>query len=133
MSQLRVAVVGAGPKGRQHVNVLHDFEDVDLVALCDPVDEVRDSVGDAFHVPNRYADLDAMLDVETLDAVFLGTPPQLNAPIAQICVERGLHTFLEKPPGMNTEETEALRDAVDRTGVKAMVGLNRRFHPIINR
>ena len=56
MSQLRVAVVGAGPKGRQHVNVLHDFEDVDLVALCDPVDEVRDSVGDAFHVPNRYAD-----------------------------------------------------------------------------
>ena len=117
MSQLRVAVVGAGPKGRHHVNVLHDFDDVDLIALCDPVDEVRDRVGDAFDVPHRYADVEAMLDAETLDAVFLGTPPQLNASIARICVDHGLNTFLEKPPGMNTEETEMLRDAVRKISI----------------
>lgn len=131
MSRLRVAEVGTGPKGRQHLSILNDFEEIELVAVCDPSQEARDSVGNEFNISKRYANLDELLDSEELDVVFAATPPQLNAPVARQCVERGLHTFLEKPPGMNVAETTALRDAVVKSGVKAMVGLNRRFHPMV--
>ena len=131
MSRLRVAEVGTGPKGHQHLSILNGFEEVELVAICDPSAEARDAVGEEFNISKRYANLEELLDSEQLDAVFAATPPQLNAPVALTCVERGLHTFLEKPPGLNGTETTALRDAVSKAGVKAMVGLNRRFHPMI--
>ena len=133
MSRLRVAEIGTGQKGRQHMAILNTFEEVELVAVCDPVAEARDGVGDEFSISSRYANVDELLDAEELDAVFVATPPQLNAPSAKACLERGIHTFLEKPPGMSLPETTALRDTAVKAGVKGMVGLNRRFHPMITR
>jgi len=131
MSKLQVAVVGAGGKGVQHIGILKSFTDVEIVAVCDPVEIARNSVGDEFRIPNRYSSIDELLDGGSLDAVFATTPPEYNGPVALACVSRGVNTFVEKPPGMTSVETIALRDAAVRTGAKGMVGLNRRFHPMI--
>ena len=104
------------------------FEEVQLVALCDPVEEARAAAGAQFGISDRFADVDEMLECTQLDAALVATPPDLNAPAARACLERGIHTFLEKPPGMTVEETRELRDTAVRTGAKAMVGFNRRFH-----
>ena len=71
------------------------------------------------------------MDTETLDAIFVATPAHLNGEAALPCFERGIHTLLEKPPGMSVAETTALQRAAAQTGAKGMVGWNRRFHPII--
>ena len=131
MANLRVAVIGCGGRGRGHMQILSNFEDVDLVAVCDPVENARNSAGEAFNVSERYESIEVMLDNETLDAVFVATPAHLNGEAASPCLERGIDTLLEKPPGMSVEETINLRDTAKETGAKAMVGWNRRFHPII--
>ena len=131
MSKLRVAVVGCGGRGRGHMNHLQEFEDIELVAVCDPIAQARNAAGEQFGVPQRYASVEQLLDAEALDAVFIATPAHLNAQAAQPCLERGVNTLLEKPPGMSVSETTSLRQAAARTGAKAMVGWNRRFHPII--
>ena len=131
MSNLRVAVIGCGGRGRGHMKILSEFDDTDLVAVCDLVEAARNSAADAFSVPNRYESIDELLNSETLDAIFVATPAHLNGEAALPCFERGVHTLLEKPPGMSVSETEALRSAAERTGAKGMVGWNRRFHPII--
>jgi virulence factor len=132
MPQLRVAVVGCGGRARKsHLPLLKEWEDVQVVAVCDPVAAARDAVGEEFGVARRYAQVEELLDAEPLDAVFVATPPHLNAQAALPCLQRGVHTLLEKPPGMSVAETVALRDAAARTGAKAMVGWNRRFHPLI--
>jgi len=113
------------------MNCLKEFEDVELVAVCDTVEKARDAAGEQFGIPQRYASVEALLDAEPLDAVFVATPAHLNAKAALPCLERGVNTLLEKPPGMSVAETTALRDAAVRTGAKGMVGWNRRFHPII--
>ena len=134
MATLRVAVVGCGGRGRRgHMAHLRSFEDVELVAVCDTVAASRDAAGDEFEVKHRYASVDEMLDNETLDAVFVATPAHVNAKAALPCLERGVNTLLEKPPGMSAAETRTLREAANSTGTKAMVGWNRRFHPIITR
>ena len=131
MSNLRVAVIGCGGRGRGHLKILSEFDDTSLVAVCDPVETARNTAADMFSVPNRYESPEALLDSETLDAIFVATPAHLNGEAALPCFERGVHTLLEKPPGMSVAETIALRNAAAETGAKGMVGWNRRFHPII--
>ena len=100
MSRLRVAEVGIRGKGGQHMEILSGFEEVELVAVCDTVPEILESVGGKFGISRRYSSVDQLLDGEELDAVFIATPPEFNAPVALPCLERGVNTFLEKPPGM---------------------------------
>lgn len=131
MANLRVAVIGCGSRGRGHMKILSQFDDTDLVAVCDPVESVRNTAGDTYNISSRYDTIEAMLDNESLDAIFVATPAHLNGEAAAPCFEQGINTLLEKPPGMNVAETIALRDTAKRTGAKGMVGWNRRFHPII--
>ena len=131
MSKLRVAVIGCGGRGRGHMKILSQFDDTELVAVCDPIEAARNDAADQFNVSNRYESIEALLDSETLDAIFVATPAHLNGEAALPCFERGVHTLLEKPPGMSVTETAALRSAAEQTGAKGMVGWNRRFHPII--
>ncbi|RKU18933.1 hypothetical protein C6501_01900 [Candidatus Poribacteria bacterium] len=131
MANLQVAVIGCGGRGRGHMQILTEFEDTDLVAVCDLVENARNSAGDTFNVSKRYDTIEALLDNETLDAVFVATPAHLNAEAAAPCLERGVNTLLEKPPGMSVAETINLRDTAKKSGAKGMVGWNRRFHPII--
>ena len=131
MANLRVAVIGCGSRGRGHMQILSAFEDTDLIAICDPIEGSRNNAGDSFNISKRYDTIEAMLDNESLDAIFVATPAHLNAEAALPCFERGINTLLEKPPGMSVSETIVLRDTAKRTDAKGMVGWNRRFHPII--
>jgi len=131
MTQLRVALIGCGARGRGHLKTLGKFADVEVAALCDPVAAARDAAGEAFGIGLRYETVDELLDQVQLDAVFVATPAHLNGPAALQCLQRGLHTLLEKPPGMRVAETRQLQETAVQTGAKAMVGWNRRFHPLI--
>ena len=131
MANLRVAVIGCGSRGRGHMQILSAFEDTNLIAICDPIEGARNNAGDSFNISKRYDTIEAMLDNESLDAIFVATPAHLNAEAALPCFERGINTLLEKPPGMSVSETIVLRDTAKRTDAKGMVGWNRRFHPII--
>lgn len=131
MAQLRVAVVGVGPKGLSHLDTLRSFGDVTLAAVCDPSEAARDAAADEYGVAARYASVDDMLDAETLDAAFVAAPVHLNAVAALPCLRRGVNTLLEKPPGMSAAETAELRDVAAASGAVGMVGWNRRFHPMV--
>ena len=133
MDTVRVGIVGAGRKGHQHMGILAEFPDVVLTALCDPIEMAREEKGTEFGIEHRYADVPTFIEgeAEVLDAVFVATPPDLNATSALPCLQRGLHTFIEKPPGMSAAETAELRDAAAAAGALGMVGWNRRFNSMV--
>src|SRR6266542_3567859 len=107
--RLRVGVVGCGGRGRVHLSLLREFPDVETAAVCDVRREVVEAAGAEFGAAGRHTELDAMLDQAGLDAVIVATSVVQNAPAAQRCLEAGLPTLLEKPPGMSVAETTALR------------------------
>ena len=128
---IRVAVIGCGGRGRDELRKLSTFEDVELAAVCDPVPEALAQAADEHGIERRYESIEKMLDAGGIDAAMVTTPAHFNAPSALPCLEAGLHTLLEKPPGMHVEETIQLREAAERSGAKAMVGWQRRFNPLI--
>ncbi len=129
MSKIRVGHIGAGGKGRQHMDTVVKMEGVELVAVCDPVEPLRTKFADDYGAAGRYDKIETMLENEDLDAAFVTTPAHINAIAALPCLEAGVNTFMEKPPGISLKETQALRDAGARTGAQGMVGFNRRFEP----
>lgn len=132
MSKVRLALVGCGGRGKGHFRIMNTFDDVELAAVCDPVDESRQAAAEEFGIETQYTDLNDLLDTG-IDAVVVATPAYLNGKVALACIERGVHTLLEKPPGLTVEETTGLRDAADKSGAKVVVGWNRRFHPVITK
>ena len=82
MARLRFAVVGCGGRGRGHLRILNGFDDVDVVAICDPVEASRNAALADVGVPAAYDTVPALLDAEMLDGVVVATPPHLNAPTA---------------------------------------------------
>lgn len=104
MAAIRIALVGMGKIARdQHVPTLTASDDFALVAAASPNRRLEG-------VPN-FSSLDALLDgVAGLDAVALCTPPQLRYGLARTALERGLHVFLEKPPGATLSEVTGLAE-----------------------
>ena len=130
-SVLKTALIGCGGRGRGHIETLKTFGDLDFVAVCDPVEELRGRVAAEHAVPRQYEDIEDMLTKEELDLAVVATPAHLNGKCALPVIQAGVHTLIEKPPGLSGAEAEALRDAANASGARVLVGWNRRFHSLI--
>lgn len=128
---LRTALIGCGGRGRGHLEAMNTFDDLQFVAVCDPVDDLRERVAAEYTVPRRYGDIGDMLSSEDLDLAVVATPAHLNGQCALPVIQAGVHTLLEKPPGLSGAEAAGLRDAANASGAKVLVGWNRRFHSLI--
>lgn len=134
MERVRVGFLGAGRFANEvHYPSLAEFSDVSIVAVCD-VDQHRLlATADAWGVRDRFTDLQHMLDQATPDAVYICMPPhQLFDPVVE-CLRRGLHVFVEKPPGVSAEQTRSFARLAESSGSLTMVGFNRRFMPALVR
>lgn len=101
--KLRVAHIGLGGMGNQHMQWFANLPDVDIVALCD-VDE--DHLNGTFkklqeiHPDSKaqlYGDFRKVLERKDIDAVTVATPDHWHAPIASLAFQAGKDVYGEKP------------------------------------
>ncbi|MBL8834858.1 MAG: Gfo/Idh/MocA family oxidoreductase [Alphaproteobacteria bacterium] len=128
---LRIAVIGAGAFGRQHIERLTKEKLCALAGLADPAPAARD-VAASLGVPWR-ADAADLLDAVKPDGVIVATPNALHVPVGLACVARKLPMLVEKPIAETVAGARELVDAAERAGVTLMVGHHRRYNPIIAR
>ena len=97
MSELRVAVVGAGYWGPNLVRNFRASPHWDLVAVCD-LDEARARkvIGPRSTVEAETS-LTRLLARDDIDAIAIATPARSHAPIALAALEAGKHVLVEKP------------------------------------
>ena len=97
MSELRVAVVGAGYWGPNLVRNFRASPHWDLVAVCD-LDEsrARKVIGPRSTVEAETS-LTSLLARDDIDAIAIATPARSHAPIALAAFEAGKHVLVEKP------------------------------------
>lgn len=127
---VRVAVIGVGAPWH-HLPALSRFPDVALVGLCD-VDETRlQEAGRTYRVDALFPDYQTMLDRTAPQAVYVLPSVLRTVDVTSHCLDRGLHVFVEKPPGIRAEQTRELARLAASRGVLSMVGFNRRFHPLV--
>lgn len=137
MNRLRIGLIGCGFIGRFHSAAIRrlirlGLVDADYVAVCDR-DEARAlSFAQAAGVEWVSTDPHQVIDSPHIDVVFVCVPTAGHKPLVLRAAERGKHVFCEKPLATNLADVEEMVAAVERTGVKAGVGLVLRHSPILN-
>ena len=123
---VRVAVVGCGAWGRNHVRNY-----AELGALAALVDRHEDVVaGLVARYGGRALDFEAALADPAIDALVFALPPSQHHALGSRALEAGKHVFLEKPMALDVGEAKALRDLARARGRILMVGHLLQYHPI---
>ena len=129
MTDLKIAVIGAGVIGRTHIETLGRTEGMRLSAIVDPMEagaRLAEELGvAAFREPGD------LLKAGVADAVVVATPNESHVPISTRFLDANIPVLLEKPVANTIEEGRQLEEAVARTGVPLLVGHHRRHNPII--
>ena len=128
MQAIRTAVIGVGYLGRFHAQKYATLQGASLVAVVDPRQETRDKVA-AETGCRAVADYREILG--EVDAVSIATTTPLHFPIAQACLEQGIHVLVEKPITETPEQARTLIATAAQHGRILQVGHLERFNSAI--
>ncbi|HYA17672.1 MAG TPA: Gfo/Idh/MocA family oxidoreductase, partial [Bryobacteraceae bacterium] len=114
----RIAVIGAGSFGKNHVRVVSESERADLVFTVDS-DPSRGDTTD-------YRDV-----IGKVDAAIVAVPTTAHCEIGCALLEAGIDVLVEKPIAPTLAEADRLVEAAERNGRILQVGHLERFNPAV--
>ncbi|HEY1350275.1 MAG TPA: Gfo/Idh/MocA family oxidoreductase [Ktedonobacteraceae bacterium] len=130
--RIKIAVVGAGSMGANHLRVLGDLpaEQVHLVGVAEVSAPTLAAAVGRFHVAG-YRDYRQLIARTDPDLLAVAVPTHLHFTVAAYALERGIHVLLEKPIAGTIAEAQALIALARRSGVLLAIGHIERFNPAI--
>jgi len=130
--RLKVAVIGAGSMGTNHLRVLRDFgeERVQLVGVAEAHEPTLQRAMRSCNIEG-FTDYREMVEQTRPDLVTVVVPTHLHFEVAAYLLDRGINILLEKPMTQTLEEAQTLIQLAQRTGTKIAVGHIERFNPAI--
>jgi predicted dehydrogenase len=126
--QLRLGVIGAG--GFAAFAIPHLLASQSIVIDCvSDVDQGRArALADQYSA--RNISIDALLESEDVDIVYIATPPSSHAPLAVRALRVGKHVLCEKPLSTNVEDADELVALSKEHNRFAVANLLQRYNPL---
>jgi len=125
---MKVAVIGVGSMGYNHLRVYSEMGDVEVVGASDLNRERLQLVEDRFSV-NTYTSYEDLFEKENPEAVSITVPTSEHEKVAAYALEKGAHVLVEKPIAATIEEGERLIALANKLDRQLMVGHIIRFNP----
>lgn len=102
--------------------------DCEITALCDRIEAVVDQAAVQMNLNcKKYTDFEKMLRQESLDAVLIAAPPDIQVDMACYAMEKGVHVTTEVPAAYSIEQCWKLVRAVETTGAKYQLSEQTRY------
>ena len=128
MKRLRVAVVGAGAFGRNHLRVVHESCQAELAAVVD-IDADRAQQAGQEYSCLAYQDWRELAG--RADAAIVAVPTVAHAEVACGLVAMGLDVLVEKPIASDTGSARRIIEAAGARGRILQTGHLERFNPAV--
>lgn len=128
--QVRFGVIGCGVIAYwYHLRELRTLTGARIVAIAESDAAAR---GRAHRLTGAAAlkNADELLRRDDVDAVIISAPTYLNAGLAISAARAGKHVYVEKPGAITRLEALQVQEAIRQADVRAMIGFNRRYHPL---
>src|SRR5258705_13873636 len=98
---LRLGILGCGPISQiAHFDAAKKARNVELIAICDLADDLRERMTTLHQQSFDYHDYDEMLANPLVEAVLIGVADQFHVPLALKAIAAGKHGLVEKPLGV---------------------------------
>jgi predicted dehydrogenase len=123
---IKAGIIGLGKMGLSHAAIVSPHPSVELVAVCDTSSLILDAFK-KFSDVKVYNDYIKMIDTEKLDFVVVATPTRFHYKMVKYALEKGIHTFCEKPFSLTTQEGEELVELAYKKMLITQVGYHNHF------
>ena len=127
---MRVGIIGCGAVAHYcHVPALLRIRGVTVTAVADPNETYRNRVAATTRSP-AFKSAEFLLANASVDAVVIATPPHTHAVIGKMAARAGKAIYLEKPIATSLYDARDLSRSTAEAGINAVLGFNRRSHPL---
>lgn len=113
--KLSIGLIGAGGNTRsRHIPGFQAIEGVEIVSVCNRSTASSQKVADEFGIPQVAASWQAMLADDAIDAICIGTWPNMHAELTIAALEAGKHVLCEARMACDLAEAQSMADAAKR-------------------
>ena len=102
---LKIGVIGVGHLGQHHVKHFCSINGINFLGLFDTNTNQANAISKKFKV-KAFENIDNLID--SVDAVSIVTPTTYHASVAEKCIKKKKHVFIEKPITSTIEEADKL-------------------------
>ena len=125
---IKVAVIGAGMMGKNHLRTYKNLSNFELVGVYDIFPEAAKAAAEAFGI-KAFSSLEEV--AEAVDAVSVVTTSVTHAAVGEFFLNKGIHCLIEKPLATSQEECMRLINAAKNNNVTLLVGHIEQFNPAV--
>jgi predicted dehydrogenase len=115
--QAKIAVIGLGNMGSDHLESINRTDNTQLVAICDINRKKADKFGRDYDVEVFYNHKD-LLNRGGFDGIIIATPHYDHTVIAIDAFEKGFHVLTEKPVGVHSNDINKMIAAWEKAKLK---------------
>lgn len=136
MTNIKLAVIGAGRWGVHLVRNFLTHPQVDLVAVVDPSIEKLADVKQRFHLDENIlltTQWESIKNISELTAVAIATPANTHYQLIHYFLQHGCHVLAEKPLTLDPEECRQLCQISEYQQLILMVDHTYLFHPAVEK
>ncbi len=121
------AMLGCGAVADLYMPAFKYLDHVEAVAVIDIDRTIADEIAKKYDVPKVYTDAELAASDENIDAVIVGTPPNLHATQVEFFAQAGKHILCEKPMAVSIADCQRIIDTCKINDVKLQMGHMKRF------
>lgn len=126
--KIKVAVIGAGMMGKNHLKTYKTLAGVELVGVYDIFEDAAKTAAEMFGI-TAFSSLEEV--AQNVDAVSVVTTSVTHAEVGTFFLKKGIHCLIEKPLAATEEECRLLIDTAKASGAVLLVGHIERFNPAV--
>lgn len=125
---VKVAVIGAGMMGKNHLKTYKTLQGVELVGVYDIFEDAAKTAAEMFQI-KAFSSLEEV--ASNVDAVSVVTTSVTHADVGEFFLNKGIHCLIEKPLATTEEECQRLIKAAKKNNAVLLVGHIERFNPAV--
>lgn len=119
---VKAGLVGQGFVGPSHFKGYQTHPNAEVTAVCDLSRERAEAFAKEHGIDDVYTSYEDTLTNADINTVDIATPTFLHVPMTKQAAEAGKHIHVEKPFSRSIAEGQIAVDAVEKAGVKLVVG-----------
>jgi predicted dehydrogenase len=126
---LNIGIVGAGAFADFAIQSFLQIKGVRIIAVTD----INESAAVKMANENKaiyYTDLSIFLEAESIDLVYIATPPYLHYEQSKAALQAGKHVICEKPAALHSKEADELVALAASKNLLYLVNLMQRYSPL---